>query len=196
MSELKTVIANNIQFLRKKYPLTQAELAEKLNYSDKAVSKWERGESIPDIEILCRIAELFEVSIDYLVNEHTEEEKIPPVKKLLRQNKWIISLLSVMLVWVLTTVSVIVLNYCVEKFPYIWLIILGGAIISVIVALVFNSIWGNRKINYLFVSLIMWGCLFIVYFLLIKSYPVFFFIGLPCQIIIILWSFLIFRKKP
>lgn len=69
MEDLKRIIADNIAELRKAVPLTQAELAEKLNYSDKAVSKWERGESIPDVIVLKQIAGIFGVSVDYLLEE-------------------------------------------------------------------------------------------------------------------------------
>jgi transcriptional regulator with XRE-family HTH domain len=69
MEDYKRIIANNITELRKAVPLTQAELAEKLNYSDKAVSKWERGESIPDVIVLKQIAELFGVTVDYLLED-------------------------------------------------------------------------------------------------------------------------------
>lgn len=73
MQELKFIIAKNIQTLRQAKGMTQVELAEKLNYSDKSVSKWERGESLPDITVLKGIADLFEVSLDYLVEaEHGE----------------------------------------------------------------------------------------------------------------------------
>ena len=64
MNDFKRIIANNITELRRSVPLTQAELAEKLNYSDKAVSKWERGESIPDVIVLKQIADLFGVTVD------------------------------------------------------------------------------------------------------------------------------------
>lgn len=67
-------VANNISKLRKANNLTQIELANKLNYSDKAISKWERGESLPDIGVLNTIAQLFNVDMNYLVAEHTEEE--------------------------------------------------------------------------------------------------------------------------
>lgn len=60
--------------------MTQSDLADKLNYSDKAVSKWERAESIPDIAVLKEIADLFDVTLDYLVNEeHNEPESEPGV---------------------------------------------------------------------------------------------------------------------
>lgn len=50
--------------------MTQAELGEQLNYSDKSISKWERGEAIPDAAVLKRMSEIFGVTVDYLLNEH------------------------------------------------------------------------------------------------------------------------------
>ena len=61
MEDLREIIAKNIADLRREQNLTQAELAARLNYSDKAVSKWERGESMPDITVLKEIADLFSV---------------------------------------------------------------------------------------------------------------------------------------
>lgn len=71
--EIREIISKNICGLRKKAMLTQVELADKLNYSDKAISKWERGESLPDAEMLYKIAELFDVDISYLFEEHDFE---------------------------------------------------------------------------------------------------------------------------
>jgi len=72
MVDLKPIIAKNIIDLRKSMNWTQAELAQKLNYSDKAISKWERAESIPDVIVLKEIADLFHVKVDYLLeDEHT-----------------------------------------------------------------------------------------------------------------------------
>ena len=84
LSELKLISASNIISLRTAAGLTQAELGAKLNYSDKSVSKWERGEAIPDAFVLKQIAELFGVSVDYLLSSHdsweapAEEEKEVP----------------------------------------------------------------------------------------------------------------------
>ena len=69
MEKLNFIIAKNLSELRRKNKLTQLEVAEKLNYSDKAVSKWEQGESLPGIEVLYKLAKLYGVSMDYqLVN--------------------------------------------------------------------------------------------------------------------------------
>ena len=74
MNDIKAIIAKNITDLRLAKGLTQLELAEQLHYSDKAVSKWERGESVPEISTLMAIADLFGVTLDHLVNEHSPEE--------------------------------------------------------------------------------------------------------------------------
>ena len=77
MEELKMIIAGNIGSLRRDAGITQLELAEKLNYSDKAVSKWERGESVPDIVTLKAVADLFDVSVDYLLRaDHPLEVEV------------------------------------------------------------------------------------------------------------------------
>ena len=74
MKDIKEVFAENLLQLRKSAGFTQSDLAEKLNYSDKAVSKWERAEAVPDVSVLIAIAFLFGVSVDFLVKEHTAEE--------------------------------------------------------------------------------------------------------------------------
>ena len=79
MDDLKLIVAANITDLRKKNNITQAELAQRLNYTDKAVSKWERGESLPDVAVLKQIADIFSVKIDYLVTaEHPDKAPEPP----------------------------------------------------------------------------------------------------------------------
>ena len=74
MDDLKKTIANNIAFLRKSKKMTQLEFSNELHYSDKAVSKWERAESTPDIVVLKQISDFFGVSVDYLLTEHHKSE--------------------------------------------------------------------------------------------------------------------------
>ena len=71
MENLNLIIAENVVFLRKQNSMTQKELAEKLGCSDKAISKWERGESVPSIAVLKAVADIFNVTVDYLITrEH------------------------------------------------------------------------------------------------------------------------------
>ena len=70
--KIKKQLGVNIAAYRKKLGLTQAGLAEKLNYSDKAVSKWERAESVPDVLTMVQLAELFDVTVNDLLVDPDE----------------------------------------------------------------------------------------------------------------------------
>ena len=74
-NELKLVTASNLIRLRTEKGLTQAELGAQLNYSDKTISKWERGEAIPDAYVLTQLGELFGVSVDFLLSSHDKWEQ-------------------------------------------------------------------------------------------------------------------------
>ena len=101
MEDLKMIIAGNIGKLRREAGITQLELAERLNYSDKAVSKWERGESVPDVITLKQVADLFSVSVDYLLRaDHPSEvEAKREYTKRQRRNHTIIAALSAMTIF-------------------------------------------------------------------------------------------------
>ena len=195
MRELRDVIAKNICDLRTEAKMTQLALADVLNYSDKAVSKWERGESVPDIFMLKRIADYFGVSVDYLLeSDHTEsiENKIANYKMSAR-NRFVISFLATMLVWFIATfvfVSMLIFSPDLPLRP--WLMFIYAIPVSATVALVFNSIWGRRKINYLIISVLIWSFLLSVFMTLIiifsmNIWPVFL-LGIPGQAIVIIWS--------
>ncbi len=192
MEDLKKVVAKNIQDLRRSADMTQLTLAETLNYSDKAVSKWERGDSLPDVTVLKSIADLFGVTVDYLLTEdHTSVlNKRREYTHRQKVNRLIITALSTMLVWLIGTIVFISINLAGLKMG--WLAFLYTFIISIVVILVFNSIWGNRRKNFLIISLLVWGVLAVVYFTVLSSisYNIWlvFIIGIPAQIIILLWS--------
>lgn len=195
MEDLKQIIAQNIIELRKSMQLTQAELAEKLNYTDKAVSKWERGESIPDIVILKQIADLFGVSVDYLLEaEHTKEAcKAQAADKYKNRNRFIITLLATMSVWEIATIIFVCFGIF-EK--YLWPIFVYALPATMIVLLVFNSIWGKPRWNYLIISLLMWSTLISLYLSFIEhNVWLIFIIGLPAQFIIIFCSGIKLEKK-
>lgn len=190
MKDLKNIIADNIVLLRKEKGLTQAQLAEKLNYSDKAVSKWERGESLPDVAVLKSLAEILGVSVDYLLesdHQKTELEKATVSRKKFRRRA-IITSMCVMLVWLIATVVFFILD-TVTSLNLHWLCFIYAAPVSFAVWLIFNSIWFNPRRNYLIISALLWttlGSLFIS-FLWLKLWLLFI-VGIPAQIIIFLWS--------
>ena len=178
MEDLKRVIADNMILLRKRNKLTQIELADKLNYSDKSVSKWERGESVPDIIVLKQLADMYSVSVDYFLNKHDSNEKVKN-KIRISKNKRIIILLSVLGIWFLGTFSF----FCAWSMGHIiWLIFVACVPITLIDLIVFNTLWGNRKNNLFYISGLIWTSLAFIYLLLLsKQLYLIFTIGVPAQ---------------
>ena len=78
-TQIRENLSKNLTALRKAQGLTQTELGEKLTYSDKSVSKWERGDGLPDIVTLEKLAELFGVTVDALIGAAPPETQ-PPVR--------------------------------------------------------------------------------------------------------------------
>lgn len=192
MKELNGIIAANISELRKGAGMTQGELAKILSYSDKAISKWERGESVPDIAVLKQIADTFSVSVDFLLtSEHqeykTQKKEVTKRKKL---NRFLISLISIVLVW-LVAIFVYMNIDLFAKNAYNWLAFMFAVPTSAIVALVFNSVWGKPKFNFLIISILLWSLIasiFLTLTIVTKPIWLLFVLGVPGQIIIILWS--------
>lgn len=199
MDDYKRIIANNIAELRKAVPLTQAELAEKLNYSDKAVSKWERGESIPDVIVLKQIADLFGVTVDYLLEDvHPINAKMQSVPRQIKKNRLLITGLSCMLVFLIATFVFVILGMLTE-INRLWLAYIYCVPICSIILIVFNSIWGKTKLNFLFITILVWSLLASIY-LTVGDYSkwLIFVIGVPAQVIIVMWSGIkarIFKKQ-
>jgi transcriptional regulator with XRE-family HTH domain len=186
MEDIKQTIADNIAELRKEMHLTQAELAEKMGYTDKAISKWERAESIPDIVTLKEFADLSGVTLDYLVKkEHVENRAV--LTKQARNNRLVISLLAAAAVWLIATLLFVYLK--IFGVAEGWKVFAGAVPVTMIVLLVFNSIWGKTKRNYLIISIMVWSSLAFA-FLMLMQYHLFliFLIGVPIQVMIILWS--------
>ena len=194
MDELKAIIAENIQSLRRDAAMTQAALAEKLNYTDKAVSKWERGESVPDVAVLRDIADLFGVTVDYLLRrDHVSAEDPMPIhsKKRRLSNHASITCMSILLVWLIATFAFVLIDIIAPETASHWLAFVYAVPASMIVWLIFNSIWFCRRRNFLIISLLMWTVLASFYLTLLPfnaNLWQIFGLGVPGQAIIFLWS--------
>ena len=186
MQDLRAVIANNICELRVEMKMTQLQLADVLNYSDKAVSKWERGEALPDVTVLKQIADYFGVSVDYLLEaEHKDNMHLAREQaKQKRRNRAVITILSVACVWLVATIAFAVILSVGGGFAP-WLVYIYSIVASSIVWLVFNSIWGRRRLNFLIVSILIWSFLLSLYLTLsvcLGLNPwVLFIVGIPLQ---------------
>ena len=186
----REIFAKNLIKLRKEKNLTQSELAERLNYSDKTVSKWENGDALPDVNTLFALSEFFGVSMDVLyagdLEKHRQNEKSKDKKS--RWNKSIITLMAAAMVWF----AVVLAYVCIKLFlnEDAWMLFIYGAVLTFIVLLVFNSIWGKRVLNYLIISLLIWSCLLALHLQMLSVaniWPIYF-VGIPLQILTILWS--------
>ena len=201
MEELKTVIAKNISELRRSAMMTQLDLAERLNYSDKAVSKWERAESVPDISVLKAIADIFGVSVDYLLREeHGDADAGVPVPAAdNRKNvaKYFIIAMCILLVWLIATFVFMVLDLVGPGGSY-WLVFLYAVPVSFIVWLVLNSTWFRGRFNYLLVSGLTWSLLTSIHVTLITrglNIWMLYILGVPAQAIIITWASLRWKLR-
>ena len=205
--KLKLQIGANIAAYRKNAGLTQAGLAEKLNYSDKAVSKWERGESIPDVLTLMQLAEQFEITVNDLLADPNElpgnpgklEKAMTQVseKALKRKaNKNVILALSSTLVWFVALLAFVLLSSFDFLDKYSCLLFFYAIPANAIVLLSLRSAWRDFRRNQIYVTTIVWGCLLSIYVTLLTAFDYnfwkLFLLGIPGQIAIFLW-FRMFR---
>lgn len=192
---IRAAIAENIVALRRKSGMTQQDLADALRYTDKAVSKWERAESIPDVMILKRVADLFGVTVDYLLVSHADDPATVPLPPAHRRYKHgLITGISVLLVWFVAVVAFF-LSVVLEAPFQEWIIFVYAVPASAVVWLVFNSVWFNPKFNYIAISLLMWSVLTSVFLSVLIAYSglpkkiwLIYLLGIPGQVIILLWS--------
>lgn len=196
MEKLKQTFSKNLSNLRKKKGLTQLELASELNYSDKAVSKWERADSIPDAFILKQISTFFNVSIDFLLEEHDEEE-INEIERnevidgsQLNKNRLIITFLSIFGIWLISLLVFIVLQKTDIK--NLWYSFIIPIPLSFVLAFIFSCIWAKKALKLITLSFFVWSFLLVLF--LVFDYWLVFLIGIPVQIIIFL-SFGIRKTK-
>ena len=188
--EFKKLVAENLAYYRKANNLTQIELAEKLNYSDKSISKWERGEGIPDIYILYQIAGLLGVKLNDLF---TERKVIPKFYK--RQINLLVTLLAFGGVWLVATIAFALLGIFLPNLEKIWLAFVYAIPISTIVLIVFSNLWGRRSQVFISLTILYWTTP-LALFLTFSHQKLFllFIMVIPLQILTIIW-FLLRRKK-
>ena len=180
-TKIKKTFAQKLAFYRKSASLTQAQLAEDLNYSDKAVSKWERGEALPDVFTLLMIAEKFGCTVDDLINEQKPAKPLNFI-----HDRLLITLMSLGLVWFAAALGFSVMTLL--SVTGAWLCFIYAIPVSGIVAIVFTSLWWNKIWQAVSVSVLMWSLVlcFVVTFKIVKI-MVFFAAAAVFQILIILF---------
>ena len=191
MEDLKIIFARNLIMLRKQMKLTQIELAEKINYSDKAVSKWERGESIPDVSVLLALAQLFGVSIDFLVTEHKNEEAAKEqtsyASSIKKRNRMLVAAITFVAILIVETIVFIALQGAMPSFWRNAMFCYAMPLPAVsVVAVVFSGLWATKGVSFAAVSVLIWTILldaFLIIMLCGKIFPLVFVLGIPAEIV-------------
>ena len=206
MEELRKIIGNNLAELRKRKGLTQLELAEKFNYTDRAVSKWENGDTLPDIETLQKLCDFYGVTLDYLTHEGSRKDKKEFV---LDRHKLVnriaitilVSLSAVMFATVMFVYSLLAIEKGTQNYAYwpafVWVVPVCCACTLICNRLFFN----NKHASFVFSSVLVWSFLAGIYVTLSyynsESWGTFwplFLIGAPLQTALAIWMEM-FRKQ-
>ena len=195
MDELKDIVAKNLVELRSKAGFTQLELAEKINYTDKAVSKWERGEALPDLRVIVKIAEIYNISVDDIVSQHTQK-KIRP-KMNIGKKRLLITMLSAGLVWFIATVAFMIFFFIPATEKNAYLTFVCAPFVCAIPLIVFSAKWGNWITDTLACSLLVWAlaAIFHVFVIAFTSFDKIFFIYIVAGVfeLLIIWWFMLRR---
>ena len=192
---LEQIIADNLVYYRKASGLTQLEVAEKFNYSDKSISKWERAEGMPDILVLKALADFYDIRVDDFFKE--EKAKIKMTRK---SKRWFIFGLSETLVWLVFGIFFTVFSIFIQKQFDWWLLFVYAAASSSILAVVWAGIYHKRLYQLIATSCIVWTTIASVYLtaLMVQlrngaanpNLWLLFLIGVPLEVLAILWYFL------
>ena len=184
MEELRKIVGNNLADLRKRKGLTQLELAEKFNYTDRAVSKWENGDTLPDLEVLYQLCEFYGVTLDYLTHEDNVAFIKDDREELSLASKISIVALSVSFLWFLATAVFVI--------AFVW-----AVPASCLFIVFFNRRYFHKRIVFfILMSLFIWSLIASIYlsFLSMNIWPIFI-IGAPAQASLFFWLNIKIKSK-
>ncbi|MBQ8383478.1 MAG: helix-turn-helix transcriptional regulator [Clostridia bacterium] len=209
---LRKTIAENLTYYRRAHGLTQAALAATLNYSDKSVSKWERGEGLPDVSVLVMLAEYYGITVNDLVTPRPElsEEAEEGVESLASaeeaedaakekrvfslRTRILVPVLSIGLLWLAATIAVFLIKVICPDFAYSHFLFLYAVPGSLIVATVFACLWWTHLLRFICVSGIIWSvatCLYLTF--AVPYISLIFAVAGVLQVLTVLW-FIQIRK--
>lgn len=197
MKDIKEIVATNISELRKASGYTQITFSEKINYSNKTVSKWERGESTPDIETLLQLASLFGVSLQYFVEEHDQNDKVMKAKSQKPKLQLCINLLAIAFVWILSTI-IFLYNACfVSPASFVWQVFLWAVPASCALLQFFNLKWYHNITYGLVLSTIfIWTLIACICLQWIElNLWLLFILGIPVQVVLILFDWMQYLSR-
>ena len=192
MEELKAVFASNLIRLRTAVGLTQAELGERVHYSDKSISKWERAEAIPDAYVLTLLAAEFGVTVNELLSAHSTWQlpETEDLHKSVTYSRLFIVLCAVAGLWTFAIITFVVL-WIVSGVE--WVVLLTAIPLTLIIVLVFNSIWNNGRHNMYIIGLLVL-CLELLLLFAVRKWQLLL-VLVPAEVVVYLACNIRKRKK-
>ena len=196
ISNQQELLAKNLAYYRKASGLTQLELAEKFNYSDKSVSKWERGEGFPDIFVLKSLADFYGISVDDFYQSEHKAVKVSQNKK---RKQTYLKLLSIGVNWLVIVLTFFLLNTLMgDRYAFKpWLTFIYGILTTGIILVTWEFIYHNRFLRMIATSIIIWSTalsLFLTFFVVMDlPLPLLFIVAIPVEILEIIWY--LFRRN-
>ncbi len=196
MENIGAVIAKNLIYLRHKASLTQQELANKINYSDNAISRWERNEATPTIETLSIIASYFGVSVNDLIDENFQTNDAPkPISY--RVQRLLVILFSVSVIWSIALIGFIYTQMFSDSLGLFgennWLLFVISVPVTMMILYYYNRLWGNKVYHLVILSVFWWSLIttLYLYILLLSEVNLWliFLLGVPIELAQLLWYF-------
>ena len=191
MDELKLVVASNLIRLRQNAGMTQAELGEKLNYSDKTVSKWERGESIPDAYVLTRLADIYGLTVNDLLRDDSawqdpvEKARAAEAASAPTFSSRVVTLVAIVGIWTMAVIMFVAFWLALDQLQ--WLIFACAVPVSLVTLLVLNSVWNKGRHNMLIVMTLVAAIVTLVYLFMYRWKPwQLFLILIPAELLVFL----------
>ena len=191
LEDMKLVVASKLIKLRQRAGMTQAELGEKLNYSDKTISKWERAESIPDVYVLSQIAQIYGVTVDGLLSEG--EPWMDPVRREREAEKaaapkfssTVVTCVAIAGIWTMAVLMFVIFWLTLDVI--VWQIFAAAVPVSLIVLLVLNTLWNRGRRNMILVMLLVACVVALVYLFLLPFNPwQVFLVLVPAEVLVVL----------
>lgn len=186
MKDVRATISKNLAALRRQKGLTQAELAEQFNYSDKAVSRWEHGDTLPDVSVLCELCEFYGITIGELV----EEECLLPQKTKIRSRDsaayrvWL-CITWAAVVWLIATIGFVYALTINEE--ALWIVFVYALPASCLAVSLMGRTFFPGLVQFILMSVILWTTLAAIYLhLLSYNLWLIFLLGIPLELILFL----------
>ena len=191
MEDMKLEVAGRLIKLRQEAGMTQAELGEKLNYSDKTVSKWERAESLPDVYVLSRIAAIYGTTVDGLISgqepwqDPVQREREAEKAAAPKFSSTVVTLVAIAGIWTMAVLMFVIFWLALDKLE--WLIFATAVPVSLITLLILNSVWNKGRHNMILVMLLVACVTALVYLFLLPFNPwQIFLVLIPAEILVVL----------